>query len=289
MKYAVCYNKNFKYFKDVDEVIFTWRGTEQIIDFIPSILKPEQKAIINISEWEQGIQIQEYIPFLQKLKQEHSDILVQINFFLQKDYIPFLQAVDIPFMFADYCKNLDTFVAMRDMGAADIYVVNELGFKLESLNYIKGKMRIRVLPDVPQVERGCTELPYITRFFIRPEDTKLYENIVDVFEIYRNDDNMSTVYRIYKEQYWLGPLDKLLYGFRDKGINNDTIAPHFGLMRLDCGKKCVFGRCSICPNVASLAGQFDEAELTIRREKEKIEISEEEKEELLNNIKENEE
>lgn len=279
MRYAVNYNANFRYFDQVDEVVFDYKGSESIVDFIPKILKrQEQKAIINLCEIEN---IKEIIPYLNKLKQVHVNIMVQIDYIKQRDIIELLKDNKIDFMFKNFAKDYDTFYSMVQLGAEDITVVEYLGFCLDNLQEMRNKygISIRVIPDIAQSAAGTGRIiPPITKFWIRPEDTELYEPYVDVFQILRNDDRQSVIFEIYKRQQWLGNIQDIIMDL-DVDIQNDNINPRFGLMRLDCNKKCMYGKCNLCMEIQDLALRFNLAEITIQKKSKKF-ITQEEKEKI---------
>ena len=284
MKYAINYNKNFRYFDEVDEIVLNeWMGSDSIIEFVPTIAKENQKVLIDAAAMS-VTDLEKRVPALNMLRKSHSNILLQINLFTQKEVIQILKDNEIPYMFINKCRDFDTFVTMRDLGAEDIYIVEGLGFKLKALAKVKDNMRIRVFPDVAQSAQGCSEIKDITKFFIRPEDTKFYEDIVDVFEIYRNDDRESVVYDIYRNQKWMGDLKDLIMYF-NTSVQNNTIYPNFGQERLNCGKKCSLDKCCFCTAIQLFSQKAVAAGLRINTPKVKREIPKEEKEEILNEIK----
>lgn len=279
MRYAVNYNANFRYFDQVDEVIFDYKGSESIVDFVPKILKrQEQKAIIDLNEDIEDIN--EVLPYLNKLKQIHPNILVRLISSQKKD-IELLKDNNIDFAFQLFVKDYDTFYSMIQLGAKDITVVEYLGFCLGNLQEIRKEygISIRVIPDIAQSAAGTGRIiPPITKFWIRPEDTELYEPYVDVFQILRNDDRQSVIFEIYKRQQWLGNIQDIIMDL-DLELQNDNINPRFGLMRLDCNKKCMYGKCNLCMEMQDLALRLNLAGITVQKKSKKF-LSQEEKEKL---------
>lgn len=276
MKYAVQYNSSFRYLNEVDEVVFQYSGTDQIIDFIPSVLQEEQTAVINLTEIAEE-NIKEVIVYLNKLKEIHSNFKVQIDFYNQKDFIGLLNDNDIQFMFWNMAGDRDILTAMLNYNITDIYIVEDLAFNLKDISeYLKGKVSIRVFPDIAQYKRGAgDEISDLTKFFIRPEDVELYEEYVDVLEIFRLDIRQSTVYEVYKQEQWLGALDFLIMDFK-AGISNTHIEPHFGKTRLNCGKRCAFGKCNVCKNIEQLSKSLEDAGLEIVKPRKRSEVPVEE-------------
>lgn len=285
MRYAVHYNRTFRYFDEVDEVIFDYKGSEAIVDFIPKTLKEYQKAIINLIQIKD---VAEVISYLNKLKTLHSNFVVQISLFNQTNIIELLQDNEIEYMFADFARDYDTFYTMRELGAKEIYIVEGLAFNLRNLQEIRKEegLSLRVFPDIAQSARGTTYvIPPVTKFWIRPEDTELYEQYVDVFELCRTDDKQSVIYEVYKNQQWLGQLEDIILDF-DTTLDNTSLDPRFGQERINCGKRCNYGRCNLCTEMEDLAARFKLVGITIQKPKKKNEITTEEKERMLSELKE---
>ena len=286
MKYAIHYNRAFRSLKEIDEVIFNWEGTDQILDFIPNTLSQEQKAVVNLKDTKADIE--ELMPIINKLKELHGNLLIQIGLDQAGD-IHFFKDNNIDFMFYDYCTSIEMYYLMKELGASDIYITEALGFDLEDLQEGGERtVRLRVFPNIAQCyPQGKDVIPDITKFWIRPEDTELYENLVDVFEFYGDADGarLTTVYKIYKKCQWLGNLRDIILDF-NLDIDNTTLAPHFGKMRLNCHKKCLNGKCNVCLNIADLAEKFKAVDIEVVKRKRKEQHTEEEREQVISQLKE---
>lgn len=285
MYYAVHYHRSFRHFDEIDEVVFDYQGTEAIVDYVPKILKKqEQKAVINLSKIEQ---IENVIPFINKLKTIHPNILTQIDFFSQKGYIELLNDNNIDFMFSTLAKDYETLYSMIDLGAKEVYLVEFLCFCLKNLQELRKEKNIkfRVFPDIAQSAKGTTRIiPEITKFWIRPEDTELYEQYIDTFELCRLDDRQSVIYEIYKRQQWFGKVNDIILDL-DITVENTNLDPRFGRERINCGKRCTYGRCNLCQEMQNLALRFNVAGISIEKKKKKNEISQEDKEILMDKLK----
>ena len=284
MRYAVHYHKDFRHFDDVDEVVFDYQGTENIVTFIPKLLREDQRAVINLKKYE----ISYVIPYLNKLAEIHSKFIVQINSYIHIDDIQLLKDNNIDFMFNDYCRDYDTFYTMIKYGAKDIYIVEDLAFDLKSLHTVLNKhgINLRVFPDIAQCARGTRgHVPTITKFWIRPEDTELYEDYVDVFELCRLDSRLSVAYEVYKQRQWKGQIQDLILDI-DIDIDNSTIAPNFGKERIGCQKKCMLGRCNLCYEIEKLANSFSAADIELIKDKYKPYVSSQETDKILKELKE---
>ena len=267
MKYAVTYSKNFRYYHDVDEVIFPFHGMGDLVKILQDTLtKDDQTAIIKISENPYNKSIDEFIPILNKVKSMFN-IVVSINFYTQQNWIDTLKENELSFMFADFATTPSMVAAMAALGAGDIYIAEDLGFQLKELQKVRKKgIRLRVWPDIAQVHAACNPaLPQITDFFIRPEDLPQYFSLVDVIEIF-TQDRTSVVYEIYKQGQWRGNLSDLIIDLKGN-IPNGGIYPEFGKARIECKKRCAYSECDICTFCLTTAEEMDEAGLAFIKKK----------------------
>ena len=132
-----------------------------------------------------------------------------------------------------------------DCGVSDIYIANELGFYLGDIApYIHEKnVIIRAFPNVAQ--SIIEKTPVISKFFIRPDDVYLYEDLIDVFEFFGSLNRQSVLMEIYKEETWSDILDLIIIGL-NLDLDNRLFNPYFGEARVNCRKRCTFGKCNIC-------------------------------------------
>ena len=126
MKYAVTYTKDFRYYFDVDEVVFPFRGDGNLLEILQKTLtRDDQVAIINISENPNEKKIEDFIPIFNKVKTMFN-IIISINFYTQKAWVETLKDNDLKFMFSDFATTPSMVGAMAEMGAADIYMSEDL-------------------------------------------------------------------------------------------------------------------------------------------------------------------
>ena len=289
MKYAVKYRQDFRHFDTVDEVVFQYeKGSESIVEFIPKILKKqEQRAIIEISNLFKDIK--DVIPFLNQLKEVHPNFVISLSYPIQKDYIQILEDNEIKFMFSNFVNNYDMVYTLLKYHPTDMYIVEGLGFDLINLQSIRGAgTAIRCFPDTCQASRWTSDaVPAIQKFWIRPDDTEIYEEFVDVFELFHQNDRQSVVYEIYKQQVWEGNLSMLLTTSDGLDIENSAVDPHFGIHRVGCKKVCMLGKCNYCSQVQEFAKKFDAANLAIvkKKYKEKYDVSPQEAEKIMQELR----
>ena len=269
IKYAVPYTRSFRHYDTVDEVVFDFVKDANMLDILSAVnLKHDQRIIVDMSNINSE-DLEKYIPSMEMLMRKHPKCTFSLDFMNHKSQVSALKNKNIPFMFATFVRSLDTAYAMINMGATDLYIVEELAFNLKSLQHFREQsVMIRLFPDIAQCGRGSDGLiPEVTKFWIRPEDVQLYADYVDVLEIYHKD-NVSTIYEIYNRKQWLGNIQDIVYDFKDE-LPNTGIAPHFGQARLNCRKQCLENKCSLCLDIYNLAKTFNQANIEIIKKRDK--------------------
>ena len=121
-------------------------------------------------------------------------------------------------------KNLGAEYALIDSPLVqDIIRAREVGIKL------------RVVPNVAYYAFIPREDGVIGSW-VRPDDVKLYEEYIDVFEFEDCDKRKEeALYRVYAEQQsWPSNLNNLITNL-DFNANNRLILPEFGKIRTFCG------------------------------------------------------
>ena len=264
MKYAVYYNKDFHHYSMVDEVLIRYyKGTDRIYDFVMENFK-KQRIIINCC----GVELETILPIIEKLKKDYpSQITLIIDFNTQQDDCFLLTAKNIEFYFAQHATNHELFYTMKELGASDIYVVSELAFNLKDLQKDREKVKIRVFPNIAQSIPGTTQMiPNITKFFIRPEDIEIYDKYVDVCEFYTCGENLNTIFEIYKQEQWLGPIDDIVMDLFSS-VRGDQVGADFGPNRINCRQRCLWGDCRICLQIEEMADLWTENNIEIRKKR----------------------
>lgn len=298
MDYSINYYADFRHITEVDEIILNYElGSDYLLTFIPKITrKNKNKKIVVDTTYILDDKLDAAIIYINNLRKDGYDITARFNFNDSYQIEKFKDA-GIPFFFGDhFCINLEMADYQIKMGASQIYVAEELGFHLKDIQYLRTEygIKIRVFPNICQSQnnRICNSME---SFWIRPEDTELYEPYVDTFEIMdwsdesRSGSRLSVLYEIYKQRQWLGNLNDIILDFDSSTIvDNKGINPHFGEIRVNCGKKCLLGKCHLCEQTKELASTFIDAGITLTRPKYKEEITEEQIEkarEILNEYK----
>ena len=262
MKYSIHYYKGCPILDDADEIIIKYTEKDpELINFVQN-WKQEQRIVINITTLTNQ-EIEENLSIFSAAASAHN-----IAILCRKDqfYVD-IAAADIPFFFDYGIDSLDELVWQIHLGVSDIYIVNELGFSITKIKEAyEDKVNIRVFPNVAQ--GGNENIDGFNKFFIRPEDVGIYENYVDIFEFGGELDQQPIIYKIYKDERWLGNLNEIIIG-SNAFINNLSIVPSFGYSRLNCNKRCAFNKCDICNHIKSVSEILNDKGINIKKEKKK--------------------
>lgn len=268
MKYCIKYYKNFRYNDVIDEVILdyaTYRNS--IIEKLQEQnWKDNQRIIIDVVLGGTP----EIIPTLKMCQKIHENLAIRLDI-IQEEMVAGLREANIPFFYANYAKTADEVYGMIKHGVSDIYITESLAFDIENVgSYCKSKnVKVRIIPNIAQYRAGFrSEIPDQYKFFVRPEDVKLYEAYADVFEIIGSDDRLSILYEIYKNEVWDGDLKQLIVGIDEPFLNAGMIAL-FGPYRLSCGHRCMQEKCSLCLQAKELSTRFADNGLKVIKDKNK--------------------
>ena len=252
MKYCLNFNRDSKYMNDVDELIIQYKPEyKEYESFIEK--HKHQRIILNIEDAEL---------FLSENSMDtvaKTGIVLKLNYYYD-DYVKLLCKIlnesNYPFFISDYASTWDELKGIIKLGVSDVYVAEELGFDIIAVSaYCKEhNVRVRVYPNVSQ-SSWLDPNNSNTDFFIRPEDTVIYEPYIDVFEFFEKENNtQDTFYKIYaKKGAFYGPVNTLIIG-NYITVQNNFIAPDYAKHRLDCQKKCARGqKCNLCQTTLDFA------------------------------------
>ena len=272
MKFATFYNKKFKYLDKIDELMFFY---DEVSNDVLKTLKEEQAANI-------------FLPFVPKeeldftllksMREAHSNLVVTIGF-EQLDVIEELKSIGIKYNFGSHLFTFESISNAIKQEPNEIYITGELGFSIPIIKkMVNGRCGIRIYPDVNQVEQVKVpgeEMSCLSGFWVRPEDIELYDDYIDTMEFFHtNPITCNALYEIYRQGQWRGNIDHIIQNIdtldKKDYIGNAYIAPHFGKMRLNCRRKCLWGECQACQNIEDLARAMREAGIIALREKKDI-------------------
>ena len=267
MRYAITYTDDFRHYDVIDEVIFNYQQFTNLVDFITSKLKYEhQTAIVSLLSASQNID--EMLPVLNKLKQEHPNMKVLINFFEHRNWISALQENGIEFIFSDFAKTPSILAAMIKLGASEVYLAEDMCFDLRKMQKFRTNgIKFRIWPDIAQTPAGTgSVLNPLSQFFVRPEDVEFYESLVDTMEFMRQGNGVNVIYEIYEQEQWLGNLEDIILDL-NIDVDNTTIAPFFGQQRVHCGRRCLWSACDVCDRTQELAESLEKSKISLIKER----------------------
>jgi hypothetical protein len=109
--------------------------------------------------------------------------------------------------------------------------------------------------------------------FIRPEETQMYSEYIDVFELspfIDDKEGLDTLYRIYAEdKMWKGDLRLIIKGIFTKLDGGTLMKRQWSKYRVDCRRNCMKGHsCRICPNQLVIAKTMQDEGFTFTNEEE---------------------
>ena len=277
MKYSIKFYKGCRMLSKVDEISIIYdKKDAQILKFGKKYKNARIVADCTSLTYEELLDNIEIF----KTASNNFEFVVKINY-EQKDILPDLTDNMIKYFFADHVNTVDKLRGFINLGVSDIYVIDELAFSLGKIAPMchDNKVNIRVFPNVAQ---SSTSIPNDTfkNFFIRPEDISAYEDYVDYCEFWGPLDRQSVLFKIYKEGQWLGSLNTLILGL-EREIPNTCIVPYFGRARVNCDKRCAYGKCEVCSNIKDLADVLEHRDFGITTERKRMD-------ERINIIKEEE-
>lgn len=262
MNYAINWFKGFAYENEVQEIIIKYAPYEYdtlvsspsiLIDFVKS-KREDLRIVVDIT----NISILSFNTTADIFKtcyKIHPNIAFMISRITNGIHpdMRMMKKNKLPFFYCEKVNTIDTLNQYISEGVTDVYITDELAFSLSDIKYniCKNKVKIRVYPNVAQSSVSCADgIKSITKFFIRPEDVKYYEDCVDIMEFFGPMDKQNTLYKIYKKQKWRGPLNLIISGYNpeDNIEINSSIIPTFGQVRKNCHKKCGYtsSGCQIC-------------------------------------------
>ena len=270
MKFAVPYYKNLngRWMDAADEIIIKYENNteEALVGFLQGHEK--QRIIIDILNFDEFEGFSNIPLIFKRLKSEYNlknwalrfnvdtDRISEVEIFLKDQEMNgfdenFERKIDYFYRYAvETFEQLDRLLYTC---VSDIYITNSLAFDIvrvrEKIETYEFPPYIRIYPNICQ--SYWNDAKTIHTFFVRPEDVYLYEDYVDIMEIYADTLPQKALANVYLEIYnkdkkWMGDLKEYLINCTES-IYNPYIFKDFGKRRLNCKKRCIIdGRCKMC-------------------------------------------
>ena len=244
MKYCLRSRQEAVYLNKADEIKVDFRDRRSIPDLTEKY--PEKKIILmcykdEIIDW----------------SDVHTwNVLCRGNLIMCLSSVDDVQGCkdeDVPFYFGYPIKTFFELNSLKDMGVCYVRLGEPLFFELDKVR--RFGIPVRAVPNVAYVDM-FPHADGVCGTWIRPEDTDVYEDYVEVFEFEDSNDikKEQALFRIYAEQrIWPGDLNMLITNFNYPGVNR-MILPDIAPRRTNCGQRCQSGgACKICYRAVGLA------------------------------------
>lgn len=260
MKYSLPFYVGNKYLDMADEIMIKYDADSEssLMGFLDE--HPNQRVVLRIAK--KNKMTDSNYQFLQAIVKQYAEGAVVIRF---EELVDSGIKFTLPHFFLYYCNDIEQALTLQNMGVTDIYVTGNLCYQLKNLKE-KIKCNIRVYPNWAQSSIEQSN-PY-TKFFIRPEDVKMFEPYIDYFEFYTDDVRAAAdLYKVYcVKGHFEGDLSKIITGFPPAQIYNECIDPLLAADRLKCNKTCVYwgSSCKICEKWFHLAQTLYNKKYTIK-------------------------
>lgn len=245
LKYCLKNRQEKKYLDLADEIKAEYRDYKSFPDLIEKY--PDKTLICQIYSNKEDVD-------WDALKR--TNILAKGNFICcvgTYDYMIKCKELDIKFYFGFPVKTFWELESLRDLGVCYVRLDAPLFFQMDRVK--KYGVPVRAVPNVAYL----ADLPHsdgVCGTWIRPEDTAIYEEYIDVFEFEDCDiKKEQALWRIYaKNREWPGSMNLLISNFNYEGICS-CIHPDLADHRLTCRQRCkeVPNSCRLCYRTMKLA------------------------------------
>ena len=220
----------------------------------------DKSIVINIDEAFEDIDAQLFKGLFDKYK--NFKLIVS---FENKEALKKIQENEIPFFFSNFVTTIDQVYGLMKYHPTDMYICEELGFSLDKIGKIlhENNIKVRVFPNICQ--SSFEDTPSIKTFFIRPNDIPTYSAFVDIFELISDQPRQKVLFKIYKQEKWIGRINEFIPSFKGD-LDNKYILSNFGAIRSKCGKRCLYrpGSCNICDRFIDFANTLEKHKLIVK-------------------------
>ena len=221
------------------------------------------------NDWNYNFFTKENIERFKNLKQYPNwSLLIDIDIhFLNAYKANLLPEVCNTFVIGTRAETLEGLQYILSFHPNEVYLTNELCFDLSNMKAECEKYgaKIRVVANVAQCE-DTNITPAIKRFFIRPEDTGIYNEFVHGIEFYGNKTMQEICFKAYDRRYWWGELSEIIMGLDDT-LDSRRVPKHFGGLRIKCGKRCIRGgHCSVCRTIQEFTKVLEKTDTILNQD-----------------------
>jgi hypothetical protein len=250
MKICASHNQYESYKNKLDEIRYPINMFNQVLNFLNNP-QHNQTIVLEIKDLK-FLYENSGVKLTQLLKLYEENECIKLCFEKVSDIKQISEATEIRRYMYRYPVNTWNYaVILCKMGVSDLILGEPLVFDMKTVQQLKNDydVLIRVCPHLGQPQYAVGYTNEINHFFILPHHIKLYENLVDVIEIFEmNILREATLINLYseKKEYTL-PLKLLIENF-SKDIPGSFITEDLAKIRMDCRQSCLRpdGICHIC-------------------------------------------
>ena len=262
--FCLNYYPNQKYIEEADQLKIKYKPADRtLVDFLEVYKK--KSIVIDVND----IFVKQDAALFSELCKKYPKVKLIVDFY-NKEALELIEQYDIPHFFSNSVTSIDQMQGLLAYHPTDMYICEELGFFLDKISEIlhKNHVKVRVYPNICQ--SSWAETPSLKTFFIRPNDIPIYSTFVDVFELISDKERQHVIFKIYKQEKWMGPISEIIPTFKHD-LDNKYILSSFGKIRSKCGKRCMYkpGSCNICERFAELGKTLEKSHIIIRSMKKK--------------------
>ena len=271
MQYAVNYCKGAKMEPFAEIIINYNRQDMELLTFLENhpnqriILSIKQNDIISFHEaqgWRQLNVIYDKYPFI-AVRFEDLGAFHQLTS-IEEECI---KELTVPYFFGAIVTTFDQLQYFLTQGVCAIYVAEDICFSLTWVKQLckEKNVQVRAFPNIAQA--NVRAVPALKKFFIRPEDVNIYEDVIDILEFWGPIERQEVLYRFYSKGRWFGNLRDLILDL-DIEFDSRRILPEFAQMRKICNRKCMRGEpCEVCERILSISKKLENHHLIIKPKK----------------------
>lgn len=240
MKYCVNARCSKEILLQADEIFFGYKDTKALIDYIEKY--PDKTFIYELSaDQKSGIEFNTLKMYNDKLNG---------NFYIALPYhwenFDIFKDNGIKFYVNQTIKSFMELQFLQDIGSSYAIIEAPLTHKLDKVK--KYNIPIRMCPNFQNISSIAKN--GVLGGWVRPEDIGLYEDYVEVFELYGFNSFVKASLKIYKEGKWDGDLNFLIPDLKQY-IDSRTLDENITKCRITCGQRCLEGgMCRICHHLS---------------------------------------
>ena len=245
MNYCLSSQVDKEYYRKAQEIRIKYKELNKLLDIYE--LNPNLSIILRITSQQKDEIKWDEIDKYNKMWQ--NKIIIETDSF---DIMDAAKLFNIRYFYAIPVNNFYDLKALADYGCCDVKIDAPLTHMLDKLD--RFDITIRMSPNIAYYA-FIPRKNGIIGGWVRPEDTEVYEEYIDVFEFEDCDKKKEeALYRIYAEQKsWPSDLNGLISNL-NYHTSGKLILPDFAKVRMFCGQKCTSGfNCNACQRILDLA------------------------------------